>query len=51
MNRTRLPAPGSLNTDLLQPRQIKPEQRDFMRTLIGWMTDREELRGLGPAMT
>ncbi len=35
------------NTDLLQPRQIKPEQRDFMRTLIGWMTDREELRGLG----
>lgn len=35
------------NTDLLQPRQIKPEQRDFMRTLVGWMTDREELRGLG----
>lgn len=35
------------NTDLLQPRQIKPEQRDFMRTLIAWMTDREELRGLG----
>lgn len=30
-----------------QPRQIKPEQRDFMRTLVGWMTDREELRGLG----
>lgn len=35
------------NTDLLQPRQIKPEQRDFMRTLVAWMTDREELRGLG----
>ena len=35
------------NTDLLQPRQIKPEQRDFVRTLIAWMTDREELRGLG----
>lgn len=35
------------NTDLLQPRQIKPEQRDFMRTVLAWMTDREELRGLG----
>ncbi len=35
------------NTDLLQPKSIKPEQRDFMRTMLGWMTDREELRGLG----
>lgn len=35
------------NTDLLQPRQIKPEQRDFMRTIVAWMTEREELRGLG----
>ncbi len=35
------------NTDLLQPKSIKPEQRDFVRTMIAWMTDREELRGLG----
>lgn len=29
------------------PARSSPEQRDFVRTLIAWMTDREELRGLG----
>ncbi|MEG2327763.1 MAG: hypothetical protein RSB48_05660, partial [Akkermansia sp.] len=35
------------NTELLKPKQIKPEQRDFVRTLLSWITDRESLSGLG----
>ena len=35
------------NVDILQPKSIKPEQRDFLRSLTAWMTDREELSGIG----
>lgn len=35
------------NTDILKSKQIKPEQRDFIRTITSWITDREQLAGLG----
>jgi hypothetical protein len=35
------------NIDILRPKQIKPEQRDFIRSIVSWMTDREELSGVG----
>ncbi len=35
------------NVDILRPKQTKPEQRDFIRSIISWMTDREELAGMG----
>lgn len=35
------------NVDILRPKQIKPEQRDFIRSIVSWMTDREELAGMG----
>lgn len=35
------------NTDILKSKQIKPEQRDFIRTIVSWLTDREQLSGLG----
>lgn len=35
------------NIDMLKAQQIKPEQRDFIRTLVSWITDREQLSGLG----
>ena len=35
------------NTDILKPQQIKPEQRDFMRSIVSWITEREQLSGLG----
>lgn len=35
------------NIDLLNPKKIKQEQRDFLRTAISWITDREELSGRG----
>lgn len=35
------------NVDLLDPKKIKQEQRDFIRTSLSWITDREELSGLG----
>ena len=35
------------NVDILRPKQIKQEQRDFLRSIISWMTNREELSGMG----
>ena len=35
------------NVDMLQPKSIKSEQRDFLRSVTAWMTDREELSGIG----
>lgn len=35
------------NTDIIRPSQVKPEQRDFIRAAVSWLTDRESLAGLG----
>lgn len=35
------------NIDVLDPGKIKQEQRDFIRASLSWITDREELAGLG----
>lgn len=35
------------NIDMLRPQQLKPEQRDFLLSLASWMTNREELAGMG----
>lgn len=35
------------NIDILRPKQVKPEQRDFLRSIVSWMTNREQLAGMG----
>ncbi len=35
------------NIEMLSPGTIKQEQRDFIRAGLSWITDREELSGLG----
>lgn len=33
------------NIEMLEPDTIKPEQKDFLRACMSWITDREELSG------
>lgn len=35
------------NMDMLNPRKVRPDQRDFLKSAFLWLTDREQLAGIG----
>lgn len=35
------------NMDMLNPQKVRPDQRDFLKSTFFWITDREELAGIG----
>lgn len=35
------------NMDMLNPRKVRPDQRDFLKSALFWITNREELAGIG----
>ena len=35
------------NMDMLAPQKVRPDQRDFLKSLFFWITQREELAGIG----
>lgn len=35
------------NMDMLSPQKVRPDQRDFLKSCLFWITDREELAGIG----
>lgn len=34
------------NMDMLNPQKVRPDQRDFLKACLFWITDREELAGI-----
>lgn len=36
------------NMEMIMPKNTRPDQRDFIKSVLLWMTNREELAGIGP---